>query len=162
MPVGSDARRAVAFRSYRGLYQDVAEQYFSIDWAPRPDSFEATLVIPSGASIQQQLLEMHMGKPSASLEVLLQKLRIQRFTMRGSECPQIAEQMEILNNLQFSVPKFPEGHVFLHAYVYRITVNFLGGEIDARTQVDEHPLVKWSIATRAKLMECIPDRSPDP
>ncbi len=59
MPLEGQDSALVTFRSYRDLYQDVPEQYFRIT-QPTLGSLSATVVMPIGSSVQQQLLDLHM------------------------------------------------------------------------------------------------------
>jgi hypothetical protein len=56
MPVATVPWQFVAYRSYRDLYQDVPESYFSIKFIDVPlslENVEATIAVPVGRSVQQ-------------------------------------------------------------------------------------------------------------
>jgi hypothetical protein len=157
MPLTDQDGLVVGYRRYRDLYHGEHEQYFGIGRRREPGqrSYEATLVIPVEASIQQQLLDLHSREPEAGLSALLQKLKIQKHKLRESECPPIKERIADLGNVQFPLRTIPENQIILHPNINRFVVNFLSDEYGASTWNDDHPLVQWAQETRTALMNCV-------
>jgi hypothetical protein len=149
MPITSATARVVTYRSYRDLYQDVPERYFSIRHG---QALEAVVVAPSGLSIQQQLLDLHMAEPAASFESLLVRVQVNRVALAASTCPAIQEQLDRLGRLRFTVPDMDM--IILHPEVHHVVVDAGGGAVDAVLQQDEHPLVKWSLETLTAIQRC--------
>jgi hypothetical protein len=149
MPVTGGESSLVVYRSYRDLYQDVPEAYFSIRQGP---TLEALVVVPVGASVQQQLLNLRMADRSASFESVLTGVRVNRLKMKAPTCPAIQQQLKRLGKLRFSVPDLDL--IILHPDVHRVVVDVGGGTVDAVLHQDEHPLVKWCLETLRALQQC--------
>jgi hypothetical protein len=149
MPVTSVKSPLATYRSYRDLYQEVPERYFAIRHG---HGLEALVVVPDGPSIQQQLLDLHMAEPAASLDNLLPRVRIRRVELMASTCPAIQSQLDRLSRLRFTVPAMDL--IILHPELHHVIVDAGGGRVDATLQQDEHPLVRWSLETLAALQRC--------
>ena len=85
MPMNSSSDLVlVAYRGYRDLYHWVLERYFTIRFnhnATDRDKLSATVVVPVGRSIQQQLLDLHMRDRAASFDSLLPRIAVRRLTL---------------------------------------------------------------------------------
>jgi hypothetical protein len=149
MPVTAAKSPLVTYRSYRDLYQDVPERYFSIQ---QGQALEAVVVVPQGLSIQQQLLNMHMAEPGASFESVLRRVRVSRLELKASTCPAIRKQLDRLGRIRFTVPDMDV--IILHPDVHRVVVDAGGGTVDALVHQDEHPLVKWCLETLIAIQRC--------
>src|SRR5262249_41090648 len=142
MPVQDSA--APALVTYRGYgdrdYQD-EERYFSIRYGPG-DSFdsnrlEATVVIPTGASIQKQILDLHMRNPRASLEALLRQVTVRRSVLDAEHCPVIRSRMDALSKTAIPLPE--RDLIILDPFVHHISIALGLAEIDARLYDEENP-----------------------
>src|SRR5687767_68562 len=98
MPIGRTD--TVAYRRYRDLYHDESERYFSISLKDVSDfgrdPVEATVVLPLGPSIQQQMLQLHMKDPSATLQSVLSRVNVRRLVTTSSRCRAIGDQFRSL------------------------------------------------------------------
>jgi hypothetical protein len=154
MPNSTKAQ-VVTYRSYRDLYVDVPERYFSIQ-IPQGQALEAVVVAPQGLSLQRQLLDLHMAEPAASFESLVTRVQVTRVALKASTCPAIQEQLDRLGRLRFTVPDMDI--IILHPDLHHVVVDAGGGTVDAVLQQDEHPLVKWCLETLAAIQRCPPVR----
>lgn len=156
MPVASAPRQFVAYRSYRDLYQDVPESFFSISFADGPtlslEKVLATTTVPVGRSVQQQLLDFHMGDREASLETLLRRVAIQRTTVTGSQCPVLKSRVDALLRTSFAIPK--QNGIRLHGFQHRIVIDLEGIHMDATLDDPESVVIQWAVATSKALKKC--------
>ena len=151
LPVEHDGAY-VAYRQYRDLHQDVPEQYFTIRMADSTGSLEATVVRPVGASIQQQLLDMHMADRQAPLNSLVSRIKLQRHQLTSTTCGALRPRIEALSKVAISIPATDT--IVLHPFVHRIVLDLGGGRIDASLHEDEQPLVRWARTTFDALSQC--------
>jgi hypothetical protein len=150
MAVERNTAAYVTFRSYRDLYQDVPEAYVTLRRGD--DALEALVVQPSGASIQQQLLELHIAEPEKPLGELLPKVKVQRRRFTTATCPAVRQQLEALSRLRLPLPE--RDIIVLHPVVYRLLVEFGGGTLDLSLVDAKHPAVRWAHDTITKVQRC--------
>jgi hypothetical protein len=151
MPMQDSDFALVTYRSYRDLYHEIEEHYFRIRYAS-PDRLEATVVTPIGASIQEQILDLHMSNRQASLEALLPQVSLQRRMLDAEHCPAIRSRMDALSKTALSLPDM--NPFTLHPFVHHISIRSGLAEIDAKLYDDDNPLVKWAKDTVTALMAC--------
>ena len=149
MPVPRDSSSVVVYRSYRDAYPTVPEAYFEIRDS---ETLEATVVVPSGASAQQQLLDLHMADRGAEPSALFARVRVNRIELKASTCPAIQERLTALGALRFGVPD--RELIIIHPERHRVFVDAGGGRLDVMLHQDEHPLVQWSVQTLSALQKC--------
>jgi hypothetical protein len=156
MPIRSIPRHIVTYRSYRDLYQDEYERYFTIGesegGAARPERLIATIVVPVTKSIQQQLLELHMSDRRATLESLLPRVTVARKKVSQDGCPVLAARTEALRRLGISL--WTRDVIILHPTVHRIVADNGGESIDATLWDDESAAVRWAVETLNALQRC--------
>ena len=152
MPIKAQPRTWVTYFSYRDLYQDVHEAYFTIRSDDAAASPEAVVITPVGRSIQQQLLELHMADRTMPFEGVLARVKVRRRVLSSGACRGVNGALDALRQLQFAVPQ--RDVIVLHPTVHRIIVQFGGGDFDASLNEDEHPLALWATRTVAELQGC--------
>ena len=156
MPTRQGARAIVTYRSYRDLYHDAEERYFSIGFAPgasfNRDRLEATVVVPTGGSVQQQILDLHMRDRLGSLEALLPRITVRRLLLNADRCTAIRVRMDALSKTAISLPE--RDTVFLHPFVHHFSIALAGAKVDATLYDDENPLVLWARDTLSALLAC--------
>src|SRR5262249_2606697 len=103
MPVDGNTQAYATFRSYRDLYQDVPEVYVTLRGLG--EALEAVVVQPVDASIQQQLLQLHMAEPEKPLGDLLPRVKVQRRRFTTGTCPAVRQQLEALSRLKVPLPE---------------------------------------------------------
>ena len=163
MPMPLDTGILVSFRSYRDLYHEVQEQYFTIDYS-RDDDFKRTLltaavVVPEGPSIQQQLLDLRIRDRTASFDSLLSRVAVRKLTTDSNRCRAVREQTNRLMQLNLRIEQ--EDVVRLHPNIYRFVLNWSGGEMDVRLVDSRNALVRWAAATMNSLLACSPPNPED-
>ena len=156
MPIQDSTTTLVTYRGYREGYNQVEERYFCIRYA-QGDSFdsnrlEATVVIPMGASIQKQILDLHIRQPRANLEALLRQVTVRRSRLDAEHCPAIRTRMDALSKTAISLPERDE--ITLDPFVHHISIVLGLAEIDAKLYDEENALVKWARDTLTALMAC--------
>jgi hypothetical protein len=151
LPVEHDGTY-VAYRQYRDLYQDVSEQYFTIRVTGSTGALAATVARPAGASIQQQLLDMHMANRLAPLNSLVSRIKLQRHQLTSATCGALQPRLDALSKVAISIPATDT--IVLHPFVHRIVLDLGGGRIDASLHEDEQPLVQWARTTLDALSRC--------
>jgi hypothetical protein len=160
MPVASAPRQFVAYRSYRDLYQDVPESHFSISFADGPTlslaKVLATTTVPVGRSVQQQLLDMHMGDREASLETLLPRVAIQRAAITELQCPTLKSRVDALLRTSIAIPK--QSVIRLHGFQHRIVIDLGGIQVDATLDDAENDVIQWAVGTSNALRKCMNER----
>ena len=156
MPTRQGARNLVTYRSYRDLYHDVEERYFSIRFAEgvsfARDRLEATLLIPTAGSIQKQILDLHMRGRLESLEELLPRVKVRRVLLDAVRCPAVRIRMDALSKTAISLPE--RDMVFMHPFIHHISIDLGGAKVDATLYDDENPLVLWAKDTFSALLAC--------
>ena len=150
MPLSEDPQAWVTYRSYRDLYQDVPERYLTIRGLGA--GLEALLVQPVDASIQQQLLVLHIADRDATLPALLAKVKVRRRRFIASTCPAVQRQLDTLSKLKLPLPE--REIIIIHPMVHSLLIDFGGGKLDARLLDDEHPAVRWASETIQRLERC--------
>src|SRR5262249_36103767 len=149
-PVDGNTQAYATFRSYRDLYQDVPEVYVTLRGLG--DALEAVVVQPVDASIQQQLLQLHMAEPEKPLGDLLPMVKVQRRRFTTGTCPAVRQQLEALSRLKVPLPE--RDIIVLHPVLYRLLVQFGGGTVDLTLVDAEHPAVRWAHDTITKVQRC--------
>jgi hypothetical protein len=150
MPLTAPGLRA-AYR--RGERSGELERYFAISLADRPSTgFEATVVTPIGASIDDQLLRQFRRDVRASFESILLQVTVRRFTAKSTACPAIIGQMSALSKLSLSLQD--DGVIRLDTTWHRFVIGFASGQVDAQITDDRHPLVGWATTTYDALLAC--------
>lgn len=160
MPIVQGDRVLVTYRSFRDLYQDVEERYFSISFAAGPsfnrDRLEATVVTPIGKSIQQQLLDLHMRNRAAPFDSLVSRVTVQRVLLDAERCPALRVRLDALSKTVISLP---ERDTFsLHPFIHRIVIDMSESKIDATLYNDGNPVVLWARDTLSALLACASER----
>jgi hypothetical protein len=112
----------------------------------------ATVVRPAGASIQQQLLDMHIADRLASLDSLVSRIKLQRHELTSTTCGAVQPRLDALSKVAISIQDTDT--IVLHPVVHRVVVDLGGGRIDASLHEDQHPLVQWARATFDALSRC--------
>lgn len=145
----------VAYRLHRDLYYEVPEEYFAIERMQSESgaSFKATIVKPIGASIQEQLREMHLADRQASLETLIYRVKLQRHEITSEECNALRSRFDALTKLTISTQSAHS--ITLHPFVHRVVLSLGSGNIDASLHEDDAPLVKWARTTLDTLSRCV-------
>jgi hypothetical protein len=155
MPLASPG--LVAYRGYRDIYPQEMERYFAIQFSPGPfdrDRMSATVVVPIGGSIRQQLLELHMTNRGASFESVLSQIAVRRVNFDATTCRAIRDQMDALPKVRITVPE--RDVLAIDPYVHRIVLNVGPLEMDATVTDETNPLVRWAVETNAALSKCDP------
>ncbi len=156
MPVTAHSNQLVAYRAYRDLYQDVREVYFRIERDPSRstsgDGLLASLVVPVGRSVQQQLLTLHMASPDASLDSLLPRVVVERIVVESRVCPSVRARVDALSRLSISIPE--QGIIPLHPLVHRLVVDGPTARIDGTLYGADAPVVRWAAETIRAIQAC--------
>ena len=157
MPVGD--RPLVTYRSFRDLYQDVQEGYFTIGYGEGTgfdkDRLVATVVVPTGESIQQQLLQLHMKNRAASFDSLIGLVSVRRYTLNAQKCSAVRIRLDALSKVTISLPA--RDTFSLHPVLHRVVIDFGGTRVDATIEKDDNPLVRWATETASALLACAID-----
>jgi hypothetical protein len=156
MPTKPSDQTLVTYRSFRDLYQDIEERYFSIRFAAGTsfdrNRLEATIVIPAGKSIQQQILDLHMSDRAKSLDALLPQVAVRRIVLSTGQCPALRSRMDALSKTTISLAE--RDAFYLHPLMHSIFVNLSGSEIKATLNDDNNPIVRWAKDTLSALLAC--------
>jgi hypothetical protein len=152
MPVAVTPDLALTYFSYRDLSHKELEAYFSIRWIPGDPSPVAYLVRPVGASVQNQLLEMHMRDRSATVAELVSRVRVTRTQVSGSSCGAVRRTVEAM--LRLPPPEPEQELLVLHPRIYRIIQVRGGRTIDVSLVDDYHPLVVWATKSMEESQKC--------
>jgi hypothetical protein len=155
-PVSTNPELLLAYRSYRDLYQDVPERYLRIERSSDPggtgDAFVATVVVPVGRSVQQQLLDLHRSRPKDSLGTLLAQVRVQRATAHSRACGGLKASLDALSTQSIAIPK--RNLIVLHPNLHRFVIDLATAQMDVTLTDDRAPLVRWAITTIAAVRRC--------
>lgn len=158
MPVATTPGLLVAYRSYRDVYHEVPERYLRLDQIrdalPGASAFVATLVEPVGASIQQQLLDLHRSRPEASLDALLPEVRVRRTAILSTGCPSLGQSLSTLSGLSITVPEL--NVIGLHPHLYRFVIEMGVFNADVTLTDENAPLVRWAEGMLAAAAGCVP------
>jgi hypothetical protein len=156
MPTEAGDQTLVTYRSYRDLYHDVEERYFSIRLAPEPSSnakrFEATVVIPTGKSIQQQILDLRMRDRSKPLDVLLPQVAVRRIAVNSEQCPALRSRVDALSKTKISLAK--QDVLYLHPLIHNVSIGIYGSEVKATLYDRDNPIVRWAMDTLDAILAC--------
>ena len=155
VPVPTRERNVVTYRSHRDSYIDVEERYFSIYHSRQPvglGPLEATVLVQTGNSIQQQVMTLHMRDRHAPFGALVSLVRTRWLTLSTAQCPAIERRLEALVdktplNLQ------PRELIVLHPTSHSFKID-LGVHVTARFVEADHPLVQWAGNTLDALQAC--------
>jgi hypothetical protein len=162
MPLHPPSRPMIAYRSYRDLYQDALERYFTIDLVggskPGQQAVTATIVVPVGKSIQQQILEAHMRDRRQPPSSVIAGIRVRQVTVSEAECSAMKGRLSGIPALRL-VPELMD-RIFLHPVVHRIVTDQYGVAVDVRVIDPDHPLVRWVLETHEALLACLPANTP--
>jgi hypothetical protein len=155
MPVKSADQPLVAYRSYRDLYHDVLEKYFTISFADGGfdrDRLIAMVIALVEKSVQQQLLDAHMKDRQASLQSLLSSVAVRKVMLNVQKCPAIRTRLDALSTVTVGIPK--RDAVFLHPIVHRAVLDMAGIHIDVTVFDGNNALVRWASETADVLLTC--------
>jgi hypothetical protein len=160
MPM-KDARTLVAYRSHHDLLYGVEERYFSIRFdhggAFDPNKLAATVVVPTGSSIQKQLLALHMADRSASFEAVLPKITVRRVTVQTSTCGALPTRMDSLANVRIGLQRRDRIYLPMHRVWHHVVVDF-SDRIDVMLGDPESALARWATSTMDMLFKCAGQR----
>ena len=155
-PVTTHPGQLLAYRSYRDLYQDVPERYLRIERSSVPDTtgdaFLATVVVPIGRSVQQQLLDLHRSRPDDSLEALLTEVRVQRATAHSPACGGLKASLDVLSTQGIAIPT--RHLIVLHPDVHRFVIDLPSADIDVTLTDNRAALVRWATKAIAAVRRC--------
>jgi hypothetical protein len=152
MPLSSTPDLIVTYFSYRDLYYEEPEAYFSIRSNPGDLSPSAHLVRPIGASVQKQLLQMHMDDRSATVADLVSRVKVSQTQVSGSMCGAVRRAVEAM--LKLPPPEPEQDLLVMHPRVHRI-IRVRGGQtVDLSLVNDYHPLVVWAGRSLGELQKC--------
>ena len=156
MPIVKSDKILVTYQSFRDLYHDVEERYFSISFAAGPsfnrDRLEATVVIPAGKSIQQQILDLHMRNRAAPFESLVSQVLVRRALLDAERCPALRVRLDALSKTVVLLPK--RDTISIHPFIHRIMIDMSEAKIDATLHNDENPVIIWARDTFNALLAC--------
>lgn len=160
MPIVEGDRVLVTYRSYRDSYHDVEERYFRISFAAGPsfnrDRLDATVVIPAGKSIQQQILDLHMRNRAATFVSLVSRVTVRRTLLDAERCPALRVRLDALSKTVISLPE--RDTISIHPFIHRIIIDMSEAKIDATLHNDENPVVIWARDTFNALSACASGR----
>jgi hypothetical protein len=144
--------------SYHDLNYGVAERYFSIRFNHGGvfDSHKlaATIVVPTGSSIQKQLLGLRMTDRSASLDTVLPKIGVRRLTVETPACGALLNQMDRLADVRINLQKRDLIYLPMHRVWHHVVVDFGGDRVDVRLGDPDSALARWATSTMDMLLKC--------
>lgn len=157
MPLNPSSKPLVAYLGYDSFRVEVQERYFRIDFAAMEAGFDkdrltATVVVPVGRSIEQQLLEGHMKDRRASFKSLLSLVAVRRLTFSAANCAAVRTRMDALSTTPVSLPE--RDSLFIHPVVHRIVISMMAINIDATVQDPDIAIVRWATETADALLAC--------
>jgi hypothetical protein len=120
--------------------------------ATDPNRLEATVVIPTGVSIQQQILDLHMHNRKATLETVLSQVKVRRIQVDAASCPAVRLRIDALSKTAIALPD--RGVLYLHPFLYHLFINLDAGEIDVTVHDEDNPVVRWANETLDALLAC--------
>src|SRR5262249_51650807 len=142
MPSPQRYETIVTYRSFRDSYQDVKERYFSISYAggdgPDRSLLKATVVIPTGCSIQQQILELHMRNRRAGIEELLPRVNVRRVLLDEKQCPAIRARVDALSDSTILLPE--QSKFVLHPFLHDFSIEMPMLSLHATLTDEANPL----------------------
>jgi len=157
MPM-NDATALVAYRSYHDLNYGVEERYFSIRFNHGgvfdPNKLAATVVVPTGSSIQKQLLALRMTDRSASLDTVLPKIGVRRLTVQTPACGVLLNQMDRLADVHINLQKRDLMYLPMHRVWHHVVVDFGGDRVDVKLGDPDSALARWATSTMDMLLKC--------
>jgi hypothetical protein len=156
MPLESSSEQLVAYRGYRSVFYEVPERHFSISSTYSgfgPNQLTATVIVPAGSSIQQQLVDLHQRERRSSIHELVARVAVRRLTFSAEQCPAIRWRLDALSDVALS---FPDRDVIVLQPVVHDFVFDLGGtHIDARNVGgNTNALVRWANETLDAIVAC--------
>jgi hypothetical protein len=152
LPIGG----IVAYGSYHELGIGYEEAHFVVRYSVHgfePDRLSATVRVPTGRSLQLQLIDLHRTDLNASVERLIDRLAVRRATVDTSSCPALVQRMNALTDIAVTVPDrrlFTVGHSFTHQFT--LAIDQFTMQVTVRDQ--ESPLVRWAGETNEVLVAC--------
>ena len=156
MPLRSNPTQLVAYRSLRDLYQELHEVHFTISFGdgPSPGSRQltASVTVPVGRSIKQQLLDLHVGDRQAPLKSLLSHVSVRRLTVDQERCPALHTRVAAISSI--SIPTPDDATIAIHPDLHRIVIDMGGEHIDATLIDSSSAIVRWAIDTTDTLKAC--------
>jgi hypothetical protein len=156
MPLRPSSGPLVVYRSYRDLYHDVVEKYFTItlvrDRNSQRQGLSATIVVPIGQSIQEQVLKAHMRNRRELTSSVISAVRIRRMTLSETDCPALRERVNVIPSLRLI--SHEDDGIFLHPVIHKMVVDQYGATIDVTVTDPDHPLVPWVLDTYKSLAAC--------
>jgi hypothetical protein len=90
----------------------------------------------------------------ASLQSILVRVSVRRFSTDSNVCPAIRTQMSALSKLNVSLQDASASTIILDATTHQISISISLGRVDATIYDDNHPLVRWANATYDALLAC--------
>ena len=156
MPGPQRYETIATYRSFRDSYPEVKERYFSISYATGDSTdrsrLKAIVVIPTGGSIQQQLLDLHMRSRRADLNDLLPRLTVRRVLLDEKQCPAIRVRLDALSNTTILLPD--RSKFVLHPFLHEFSIEMPMLALHATFTDEVNPLVLWGKETVDALLAC--------
>jgi hypothetical protein len=162
MPVARRDGQNIAYRRYRDLHHAIPELSFSIELAERPagHAASATLTEPVGASIQEQLLELHAREPEATLQTLLPRITLRRLRTSDRPCGALDAQLRALPRV--TPVTLRTNVIVLHPLVQRLVISTTAIHADVTVFETTVPIAKWADRTIAAIRTCGAATRPPP
>lgn len=154
MPVARRDGQNIAYRRYRDRHYDIPELSFSIELAARPagHAAAATLTEPVGASIQEQLLELHAREPEATLQTLLPRVKLRQLRVSDRPCQALDAQLRALPRVMPDTLR--TNVIVLHPLVQRLVIGTTAIHADVTVFETTVPIAKWGDRTIAAIRAC--------
>jgi hypothetical protein len=156
MPMKLPVAGLLAYRSHDNLNVG-GEAYFVVGYAASSgfdsDRLSATVHVPSGRTIRQQLLDVRMKDRAASFDTALSQVVVRRVTLDVATCPSLLSRMNALKNVVIRVPErglMSRGHPPVH----RVVLREIPFRMDVTLTDPSSPLVRWAIQTHEALLVC--------
>lgn len=140
----------VAYRSNQDLRAYVLEYSFS--FLAERSQYDVVVRTPESRSIYDQIRKILQDNPRVTPQEIKNKIQINEWRLSSRQCPAIRAQLLTFQQMQIPLPA---DDILLHPLIHRFQVYRGIQRMDFEIHDDDHPLVRWALATRESLQKCI-------
>jgi len=147
----------VTYYTYRTPFANQPEYYFRLGNDRNTDgsglqSLSAHSRAADGASLQDQILQLHQQNPGDTPAVIASKLKIEKIDVSEKVCPAIRARFEAFKRLSLQIPKFDT--VVFDPRVHEFRIQTGAGDMQLSLTDEKTSIVVWALKTRQVIEEC--------
>jgi hypothetical protein len=143
----------IAARAHRDGINDLPEFSVTIENTDNAKAMRGILREAQGAPMYQQLAALHAKDPAKTYAELKPELKVQVWNFTAAQCPAVAEQYKVFENITFVRPHDDDARDE-HPILYQFHESVGGGDSEVMEFVESRAFPTWANVTHKAFAAC--------